>query len=57
MTMPSFDCTYENSVLEGEISVANYEKLKRELQRIMDEEEGSVIFSPSERKNILIENC
>ena len=34
----------QNSVLEGEISVANYEKLKRELQRIMDEEEDSVIF-------------
>jgi CRISPR-associated protein Cas2 len=34
----------QNSVFEGEISVANYEKLKRELHKLMDEEEDSVIF-------------
>lgn len=34
----------QNSVFEGEISVANYEKLKRELKKLMDEEEDSVIF-------------
>lgn len=34
----------QNSVFEGEITVANYEKLKRELQRNMDESEDSVIF-------------
>ncbi|WP_166512765.1 CRISPR-associated endonuclease Cas2 [Desulfallas thermosapovorans] len=34
----------QNSVLEGEISKANYEKLRTELRRIIDKEEDSVIF-------------
>jgi CRISPR-associated protein Cas2 len=34
----------QNSVLEGEITNANYEKLKRELHKLMDETEDSVIF-------------
>ncbi|WP_054950063.1 CRISPR-associated endonuclease Cas2 [Numidum massiliense] len=34
----------QNSVLEGEISNANYVKLKMELERLMNEEEDSVIF-------------
>ncbi|ADD03487.1 CRISPR-associated protein Cas2 [Thermoanaerobacter mathranii subsp. mathranii str. A3] len=34
----------QNSVLEGEISEANYKKLKLELGRIIDKEEDSVIF-------------
>jgi CRISPR-associated protein Cas2 len=34
----------QNSVFEGEISVANYEKLKRELLKNMNEKEDSVIF-------------
>lgn len=34
----------QNSVLEGEISKANYEKLKRELSELVDETEDSVIF-------------
>ena len=34
----------QNSVLEGEISEANFKKLKIELKRIIDEEEDSVIF-------------
>jgi CRISPR-associated protein Cas2 len=34
----------QNSVLEGEISDANFVKLKAELSRRIDEEEDSVIF-------------
>ncbi|HHV61462.1 MAG TPA: CRISPR-associated endonuclease Cas2 [Firmicutes bacterium] len=34
----------QNSVFEGEISEANYVKLKRELKSIMDEEVDSVII-------------
>lgn len=34
----------QNSVLEGEISKVNYEKLKRELGALVDEAEDSVIF-------------
>lgn len=34
----------QNSVLEGEISEANYKKLKIELSKIIDKEEDSVIF-------------
>ena len=34
----------QNSVLEGEITAANYMKLKTELQRLMDPEEDSIIF-------------
>lgn len=34
----------QNSVLEGEISAANYNKLKMELRHIIKEEEDSVIF-------------
>lgn len=34
----------QNSVLEGEISKANYEKLKRELSELVDDTEDSVIF-------------
>lgn len=34
----------QNSVLEGEISKANYIKLKMELERLMNPEEDSVIF-------------
>jgi CRISPR-associated protein Cas2 len=34
----------QNSVFEGEITVANYQKLKMELQSIMDPDEDSVIF-------------
>lgn len=34
----------QNSVLEGEISNANYIKLKTELKMLMDPEEDSVIF-------------
>ena len=34
----------QNSVLEGEISNANYTKLKMELQKHMDPSEDSVIF-------------
>lgn len=34
----------QNSVLEGEISETNYNKLKMELARIIEEEEDSVIF-------------
>ncbi|WP_077616497.1 CRISPR-associated endonuclease Cas2 [Caenibacillus caldisaponilyticus] len=34
----------QNSVLEGEISDANYFKLKKELQDLMDPEEDSIIF-------------
>lgn len=34
----------QNSVLEGEISAANYTKLKTELKLLMDSKEDSVIF-------------
>jgi len=34
----------QNSVFEGEITSANYEKLKMELRQLMDPEEDSVIF-------------
>ncbi|AEE90322.1 CRISPR-associated endoribonuclease Cas2 [Tepidanaerobacter acetatoxydans Re1] len=34
----------QNSVLEGEISAANFKKLKLELKRVIDEDEDSVIF-------------
>lgn len=34
----------QNSVFEGEISKANYMKLKRELERLIDPDEDSVIF-------------
>ncbi|MBE3571308.1 MULTISPECIES: CRISPR-associated endonuclease Cas2 [Bacillus] len=34
----------QNSVLEGEISDANYFKLKKELQDLMDQDEDSIIF-------------
>lgn len=34
----------QNSVLEGEISAANFKKLKLELKRAINEEEDSVIF-------------
>ncbi len=34
----------QNSVLEGEISQAKYKKLQLELQRIIDQEEDSIIF-------------
>lgn len=34
----------QNSVLEGEISEANLKKLKMELERIINEEEDSVII-------------
>ncbi len=34
----------QNSVLEGEITKAKFEKLKAELKKAMDESEDSVIF-------------
>ncbi len=34
----------QNSVLEGEITEAKFERLKREIELIIDEEEDSVIF-------------
>ncbi|GAB7386288.1 CRISPR-associated endonuclease Cas2 [Bacillaceae bacterium] len=34
----------QNSVFEGEISQANYVKLKTELKRLMNPEEDSIIF-------------
>jgi CRISPR-associated protein Cas2 len=34
----------QNSVLEGEITEAKYEKLKLELDRIIDEQEDSLVF-------------
>ena len=34
----------QNSVLEGEISEANYKMLKRELARVINPEEDSVLF-------------
>lgn len=42
----------QNSVFEGEISEANYKKLKIELQNIMHPDEDSVIFTRFVRKNI-----
>ncbi|TCS78793.1 CRISPR-associated endonuclease Cas2 [Tepidibacillus fermentans] len=41
----------QNSVLEGEISNANYTKLKMELRSIMNSEEDSVIFYTFRTKN------
>jgi CRISPR-associated protein Cas2 len=34
----------QNSVLEGEITEAKFERLKREIELIIEEEEDSVIF-------------
>ena len=34
----------QNSVLEGEITVARYERLKYELRQVINEEEDSLIF-------------
>ncbi|MDI6601447.1 CRISPR-associated endonuclease Cas2 [Calorimonas adulescens] len=34
----------QNSVFEGELSEANYKKLKFELEKIINKEEDSVIF-------------
>jgi len=34
----------QNSVLEGEISVANYEKLKIEIKNIINPQEDSILF-------------
>lgn len=34
----------QNSVLEGEISEANYRKLKEEMKKLANEEEDSFIF-------------
>lgn len=34
----------QNSVLEGEISEANYKKLKMELQKIINSEQDSCLF-------------
>jgi len=34
----------QNSVLEGEISEANFKKLKSELSRVINEEEDSLLF-------------
>lgn len=34
----------QNSVLEGELTWAKYEKLKGELRRVMDASEDSVLF-------------
>ncbi|WP_048817888.1 CRISPR-associated endonuclease Cas2 [Desulforamulus hydrothermalis] len=34
----------QNSVLEGEITEANYKKLKMEIERIIRQDEDSVIF-------------
>jgi len=34
----------QNSVFEGEISEVNLKKLKAELERVMDEEEDSIII-------------
>jgi CRISPR-associated protein Cas2 len=34
----------QNSVLEGEITEAKYEKLKTELRKIIDEQEDSLLF-------------
>ncbi len=40
----------QNSVLEGEITRAKYEKLKSELRKIINQEEDSVIFYTFRRK-------
>lgn len=40
----------QNSVLEGEITKAKYEKLKSELRKIINQEEDSVIFYTFRRK-------
>jgi CRISPR-associated protein Cas2 len=34
----------QNSVLEGEISMANYEKLKIEIKKVIKTEEDSILF-------------
>ncbi len=34
----------QNSVLEGEITEAKFERLKREIELVVDEDEDSVIF-------------
>ena len=34
----------QNSVLEGEITIAKYEKLKSEIMDIINEEEDSIVF-------------
>ncbi|MDR5696073.1 MAG: CRISPR-associated endonuclease Cas2 [Armatimonadota bacterium] len=34
----------QNSVLEGELTRAQYERLKRDLREVIDEEEDSVLF-------------
>ena len=34
----------QNSVLEGEISEANYKKLKMELQKVINDQEDSCLF-------------
>lgn len=34
----------QNSVLEGELTWAQYEKLKRELQEVIDTSEDSILF-------------
>ncbi len=34
----------QNSVLEGEITRAKFEKLKAEIKRIIEEEEDSIVF-------------
>ncbi|WMT53076.1 MAG: CRISPR-associated endonuclease Cas2 [Ferroplasma acidiphilum] len=34
----------QNSVLEGEISMANYEKLKIEIKKVIKPEEDSILF-------------
>lgn len=34
----------QNSVLEGELTEAKFERLKREVELVIDEEEDSIIF-------------
>lgn len=34
----------QNSVLEGELTEAKFERLKREIELVIDEEEDSVVF-------------
>jgi len=34
----------QNSVFEGEVTDANFEKIKAELRKIIDEKEDSIIF-------------
>lgn len=41
----------QNSVLEGDISEANYKKLKAELLQIMERDEDSVVFYTFRTKN------